>query len=297
VQVLFGKKADTGGTGMLVVRTEPEGAALFLDGKPAGVSPATLDAVPAGDHLVSASLGETRGSADVRVTAGGVERVTVTLSAGVPVKVKIISNPPDAIAYLDGREVGVTPLAIDDARSGEHRLRLEAEGYLPYDEPVTFSGEAFEQGGGEPLKIEATLEKHYTLIAVPVGLSLGLGMDGRRADLGVGAVLELFIEPWPWLELGLGYNSPAAVFLSIRLLPLHGGLELGPIVRVATFPLEPSRDEWSGAIAFGAGAGAFVETGFGEAGLRFEALWSLSADGWSTGHFTVPLALSLVWRI
>ena len=47
--------------------------------------------------------------------------------------VTIEADPKGAVAYLDGRKVGTTPVDVEDvAAEGRHHLRLEADGYHPY---------------------------------------------------------------------------------------------------------------------------------------------------------------------
>src|SRR6476659_4160816 len=57
-----------------------------------------------------------------------------TLSACTETVV-IRSNPPGARAFLNGHELGLTPATttLDYTAFSSYQLRLEKEGYLPYD--------------------------------------------------------------------------------------------------------------------------------------------------------------------
>ncbi len=297
VGVLFEKTVDVKGTGILVVRTEPDGGEILLDGKPVGRAPATLDEVPAGEHQLSARLGEQQGTLDVRVRSGQVERVTIRLQAGPGVTVKILSTPPDATVYLDGAVRGTTPLVAADVAAGLHTVRLEAPGYLPLEQSITLSREEYERGGEVPLKVELALREHVTLLPVPVGVSAGAAADGRALGDGVALAIELFVEPLPWLEVGLGYTSPVAATLTLRWLPLHGGLELGLIARGVAFAESPTLRDGSPAVAGGLCAGWFSEVGLGELGVRLEVLLSRQLKPARIDLWTVPVALSAAWRI
>ena len=44
----------------------------------------------------------------------------------------IESRPPGARVFLDGRDVGVTPLSIADVPPGQHRIRIEMTGFNPW---------------------------------------------------------------------------------------------------------------------------------------------------------------------
>src|SRR5256885_12072026 len=61
-----------------------------------------------------------------RVGASGLETVSSTPTTSLTVE----SDPPGAAVYLDGRLSGFTPLAMTKLSSGDHRVRLQKEGYL-----------------------------------------------------------------------------------------------------------------------------------------------------------------------
>ncbi|MFH1572707.1 MAG: PEGA domain-containing protein, partial [Acidobacteriota bacterium] len=42
---------------------------------------------------------------------------------------EIKTTPPDAVVYLDGKQAGVTPLTLQNLRSGGHQIRVVKEGY------------------------------------------------------------------------------------------------------------------------------------------------------------------------
>lgn len=48
--------------------------------------------------------------------------------------IEINCEPVDARVYIDGKYMGVTPFTSDQLRVGEHYIKLEAEGYIPYAE-------------------------------------------------------------------------------------------------------------------------------------------------------------------
>lgn len=49
---------------------------------------------------------------------------------------EIKTTPRDAIVYLDGKQVGVTPFTLQDLRSGGHQIRIVKEGYRELVESV-----------------------------------------------------------------------------------------------------------------------------------------------------------------
>jgi eukaryotic-like serine/threonine-protein kinase len=66
--------------GVLVVESRPPGADVFVDGKPAGITPVVLARVDAGEHAVRLEReGYRRWSASVRIVSGERNRVTASL--------------------------------------------------------------------------------------------------------------------------------------------------------------------------------------------------------------------------
>lgn len=57
----------------------------------------------------------------------------------------ISSEPAMAKIYIDGKPLGETPLVVEGIAVGEHKLRLEKEGYNPYEISVTICEGATEE--------------------------------------------------------------------------------------------------------------------------------------------------------
>lgn len=69
------------GTGSLLIESRPAGAAVSVDGKPRGVTPMTIEALPPGDYRISLSLaGYQSFATTVRVVAGERTRAAASLS-------------------------------------------------------------------------------------------------------------------------------------------------------------------------------------------------------------------------
>lgn len=62
-----------------------------------------------------------------------------TIMHGTHQSIGISSNPTNASLWLDRNYVGNTPLIIEMSRKDNHLLRIELEGYQPYE--VTFTKE------------------------------------------------------------------------------------------------------------------------------------------------------------
>jgi hypothetical protein len=119
--------------GVLVVTSDPPGAAVTLDGRVlAGATPLVVeDVVLSSAHQVQASLPGHKGAAvEVRPAVGDkVRRVHLQLATALgPLRVE--SDPPGAEVRLDGAPAGTTPLTIPGVRLDErHRLDLSLPGH------------------------------------------------------------------------------------------------------------------------------------------------------------------------
>jgi serine/threonine protein kinase len=116
-------------SGKLVINSKPAGAAITLDGKTAGVTPAEMT-IPDGAH-------------QVRVKYRTWPEVTrsVTIDPHEPAKldlefptgsVKIASAPGGAMVYLDGRRIGRVPVLLEDLEPGPVQYEVRLAGYQPY---------------------------------------------------------------------------------------------------------------------------------------------------------------------
>lgn len=131
--------------GQFIIRSEPDGALVTIDGRLEGSTPITVTDVAFGDHVVqvarpgyaphvetmslSASMAER--TLSVRLEAGA-EAAPVTRGAVV-----FDSRPQGANVWLDGRLAGATPLRLASTAIGEHAVRFELAGYRTVSTTVT----------------------------------------------------------------------------------------------------------------------------------------------------------------
>ncbi len=122
----------------LTVKSDPEGADVYLDGQMKGVTPLRLDKVKKGtinleikkNHystvkrnlVVNPSLGET--TVDVYLES---------LCGSLVVK----SLPGGATVFVDGKEKGVTPLRLDNVRKGNLSVKLIKKGFETESKTIT----------------------------------------------------------------------------------------------------------------------------------------------------------------
>ncbi len=158
-------KADTPLLGRISIRSVPTGAAVTIDGKPAGRTPVTASALALAAHSVVIArpgyTSETRRvvlsrrapSITVRVALKAARAaVAPPAAAGATTgSVSIDSRPRGARITIDGRAVGQSPASVPGLLPGRHTLRLELDGYKPLDSTFTVKA-------GETARVAVTLE-------------------------------------------------------------------------------------------------------------------------------------------
>ena len=144
---------DLGGSkpAELRVVTTPEGAEIFCDQTLRDKAPCAISELLPGDYLIQAKLdGYREARKSVTLTAGQVLLVEVNLD---PIEglVLLHSVPSEASVEIDGAFRGKTPLMIDNFPLGQHRVKLQREGYMDREIEVTVENRI-------PQKIDVTLE-------------------------------------------------------------------------------------------------------------------------------------------
>jgi hypothetical protein len=114
----------------LIVHTDAEDAKIFLDGDQIGIGQQViLDPAPAGRHelvVESETLG--RWAEAIELKASKLATVDVALR-GVMGALAVVTQPAGATVWLDGENVGVTPLDLTAVKPGNHSLRLTLDGH------------------------------------------------------------------------------------------------------------------------------------------------------------------------
>jgi len=146
-------------TGRLVIRSEPDGALVTIDGRLEGATPVTVTDLPFGEYAVQiARPGYLPHTETLSLSSSAPARtLSVQLDAGaeaVPVTTGSLvfdSRPQGADIRLDGRLVGTTPFRLASVAVGEHTVRLELAGYRSVSTQVTVAP-------GRQARVAVTLE-------------------------------------------------------------------------------------------------------------------------------------------
>jgi len=159
------------------VRSTPAGATVQVNGRGRGRTPLSLDGLPLGGHTVvvtrpgyrperrRVTLTRSRATQALRVPLRAVSPGTAARSAGTgpdssaPARnvgfagsVLVESRPTAARVFVDGKEVGRTPLLLPDVRAGSHVVRLELDGHRTWTASVRVVS-------GERRRVTASLEE------------------------------------------------------------------------------------------------------------------------------------------
>ncbi|MCP4412824.1 MAG: PEGA domain-containing protein, partial [Gammaproteobacteria bacterium] len=118
------------------IKSEPTNATIIIDGNVVGSTPANIDDIKPGKHLVEIKMdGHDTWSKKVNIVHGKAIELTATLQikAGI---VNIASEPPGAAIFIDGKIVGKTPVIVTDPSPGTHTIELKLDGFETWSEKV-----------------------------------------------------------------------------------------------------------------------------------------------------------------
>jgi tetratricopeptide (TPR) repeat protein len=121
--------------GNLWVDSSPQEAEVFLDDSPKGTTPLKLEALPAKSYrlkVVKKDVGLYLG--EISLEPGRTLNLGSLQLDGMGV-VQVKSLPETSRVWLDGRDLGLTPLTTQ-VKAGEHVVKLEALGHSPHERPI-----------------------------------------------------------------------------------------------------------------------------------------------------------------
>jgi hypothetical protein len=158
-----GKASEADRRGMIAVTAEPEDARVLVDNVVVGRSSVLVDKPP-GRYTVSVTLdGYTRSDQVVEVLRGRTVTIAVKLEPSPDTGFELTSDPPGALAWLDGKPLGTaewqtrTNFRASGIAPGRHLLELRGGWFGDAPREFKHWRLEFEVEPGTIRKIHATL--------------------------------------------------------------------------------------------------------------------------------------------
>jgi hypothetical protein len=128
---------QTGNIGVLVVRSSPTGAVIFVDGLEVGTSNFTMDEISAGAHTIELRKPLYKPWLEnINIAADNVYQLNADLESDFA-PLYITSFPAGAMVSIDGQQRGTTPMRLDRFASGNYSLRLTLPMYHDLKKSIT----------------------------------------------------------------------------------------------------------------------------------------------------------------
>ncbi len=117
----------------LIVTSVPANADVFINGVLAHKTPFEQKNLEEGNYEIQVKMPNYKTYQEtIKLEKGKKVEINVALEK-TDIYVSITSNPQGANVYIDGLLMGKTPIELTELSEGEHILKLELDGYLPYE--------------------------------------------------------------------------------------------------------------------------------------------------------------------
>lgn len=113
----------------IVLTSTPPGASVQIDGVPRGATPCTLEHLAGETVKVEIVLPRFEPYVEAVPLVAGQSYQLAPVLRPLPGKIRIVSVPPGARAYVNDELRGETPVEVPGLRAGQHRLRVERAGF------------------------------------------------------------------------------------------------------------------------------------------------------------------------
>ena len=159
----------------VLVHSDPDGAAVALDGAHVGETPLLMPRVPLGTHRLAISRpGFQPKTVEIDVPNAVPQRVDVSLVTD-SATLRVSTDPDGAEVLLNGVPRGEAPVVIERIPDGDVKLEVRAEGYKTFAQDLRLSA-----GDDESLEVRlepmpATLQ----IVTIPSGARVYVGDDFR----------------------------------------------------------------------------------------------------------------------
>lgn len=154
--------------GTLTVSSDPDEAAILLNGKKVGVTPAVLEPLQ-GDYQISIQKeGWKTATSTFKISAGMTMRLPPFRLEKVDGKLDVTSDPTGALVSIDNQFRGRTPVSFPLLSGKKYRLTLTKPGYGDHTQEFRIDGKT-------TTRIDARLEPEYGIVFIrtrPSGATL-----------------------------------------------------------------------------------------------------------------------------
>lgn len=123
----------------LEIVTDSENSQVFVDGRPAGASPLTLDNIQQGKHTISLSRKKIFVFREI-VDSYNNKISSVNFNFFRLGRALISSSPQGADIFIEGEKIGITPKSID-LPLGRHNIEIKKDGYNSEEYSLNISEE------------------------------------------------------------------------------------------------------------------------------------------------------------
>ena len=115
-------------------------AEIWIDDKKQGTGNCTIE-LGYGTYVVECRLPGHRASQKEIVISAENASTPITLAPPTPIygSLDINSSPADAEVWLDGKQVGTTPLFLSECLVGEHEIKVSKQGFKDYIKTITIT--------------------------------------------------------------------------------------------------------------------------------------------------------------
>ncbi|MFA5190202.1 MAG: PEGA domain-containing protein [Verrucomicrobiia bacterium] len=176
--------------GLILAESFPNDAEVLVDNVFRGKTPVLMTDLPAGQHriVIKKDGYEPKETVlNIRTESDRQPKLISLELRSLLVAIKVTSTPDKAKVFLDGSFKGDSPQSIQNILAGKHKVRVEMDGYEPFEQEVEVSGH-------DEYHVNATLQEKYARIKIdtdPTGGEVFLNNEARgKAPVNVGPLHE-----------------------------------------------------------------------------------------------------------
>jgi formylglycine-generating enzyme required for sulfatase activity len=170
--------------GQMQISSVPEGAEVFVDGQPVGITPLMAEVLETGTLLAVTKKGHKTWERQVSIKAGSMETFPTIELVVADGTVDVSTSPAGAHVTVDGKFRGTTPVSLELSPLTEHRVELFLEGYRKTVRTVQTEAESHSSLALDLVPLIGRIQ----LSVAPPGAEVLV--DGRSYGIG-GQTLEL----------------------------------------------------------------------------------------------------------